>query len=160
MNLINDDHHWLSQAMKLALVTGQRVSDISKMKWKDIHDEKLWIVQQKTETKIAIPLDIGIESMKLNDILKNINHDADFVIIKNKKQIKTVKISTEFTKLRDKTKLVWKGSPPSFHEIRSLSARLYTEKIGSEFTRKLLGHKSAEMTAKYQDDRNNSWIEI
>ncbi|MFS1538659.1 MAG: hypothetical protein ACL7BU_08170 [Candidatus Phlomobacter fragariae] len=38
--------------------------------------------------------------------------------------------------------------------MRSLSARLYTEKIGSEFTRKLLGHKSTEMTDKYEDDRN------
>ncbi|WP_339053507.1 tyrosine-type recombinase/integrase [Arsenophonus endosymbiont of Crataerina pallida] len=160
LSLINDDHHWLSQAMKLALVTGQRVSDIAKMKWKDIYDGKLWIVQQKTETKIAIPLDLEIESTKLINILKNINHVADFVITKNKKQITAVRISTEFTKFRDKTKLAWDGSPPSFHEIRSLSARLYTEKNGSEFTRKLLGHKSAEMTAKYQDDRNNSWIEI
>ncbi|PAV09218.1 hypothetical protein CBG25_03180 [Arsenophonus sp. ENCA] len=70
------------------------------------------------------------------------------------------RISTEFTRFRDKTKLTWEGSPPSFHEIRSLSARLYTEKMGSNFAQKLLGHKSAEMTAKYQDDRSNSWIEI
>ncbi|MFS1537743.1 MAG: hypothetical protein ACL7BU_15020 [Candidatus Phlomobacter fragariae] len=41
-----------------------------------------------------------------------------------------------------------------------MSARLYTEKMGSEFTRKLLGHKSAERTAKYQDDRSDNWIEI
>ncbi|MFS1537692.1 MAG: tyrosine-type recombinase/integrase [Candidatus Phlomobacter fragariae] len=135
--------------MKLALVTGQRVSDIAK-----------WIVQQKTGTKIVIPLDIEIVSMKLNDILKKINQEADFVITKNKKQITAVRISTGFTKFRDKMKLVWYGSPPSFHEIRSLSARLCTEKMGSEFTRKLLGHKSAEMTAKYQDDRSDNWIEI
>ncbi|MFS1538878.1 MAG: tyrosine-type recombinase/integrase [Candidatus Phlomobacter fragariae] len=159
-NLINDDNHWLTHAMKLALVTGQRVSNISKMKWEDIDDGKLWIIQQKTETKVAIPLDVEIESIKLGNILKNINHDADFIITKNKKQITAVRISTEFTKFRDKTKLVWEGCPLSFHEIRSLSARLYTEKNGSEFTRKLLEHKSAEMTAKYQDDRNNSWIEI
>ncbi|HGJ5898975.1 tyrosine-type recombinase/integrase, partial [Arsenophonus apicola] len=160
LSLINDDHHWLSQAMKLALVTGQRVSDIAKLKWKDIYDGKLWIIQQKTETKLAIPLDLEIECIKLINILTNINQVADFVITKNKKQITAVRISTEFTKFRDKTKLAWEGSPPSFHEIRSLSARLYTEKNGSEFTRKLLGHKSAEMTAKYQDDRQNSWIEI
>ncbi|HGJ5863862.1 MAG TPA: tyrosine-type recombinase/integrase, partial [Arsenophonus nasoniae] len=160
LNLINDDNHWLTHAMKLALVTGQRISDISKMKWEDIHDEKLWVVQQKTETKIAIPLDIEIESIGLNETLEKINHEADFVITKNKKQITVARISAEFTKFRDKTKLVWKGSPPSFHEIRSLSARLYTEKMGSEFTRKLLGHKSTEMTAKYQDERQNSWIEI
>ncbi|MFS1563575.1 MAG: tyrosine-type recombinase/integrase, partial [Candidatus Arsenophonus phytopathogenicus] len=129
-------------------------------KWKDIYDRKLWIVQQKTETKIAIPLDLEIESTKLINILKNINHVADFVITKNKKQITAVRISTEFAKFRDKTKLTWEGSPSTFHEIRSLSARLYTEKMGNNFAQKLLGHKSAEMTAKYQDERNNSWIEI
>ncbi|PAV09217.1 hypothetical protein CBG25_03175 [Arsenophonus sp. ENCA] len=86
LKLINDDNHWLNHAMKLALVTGQRVSDISKMKWEDIHDGKLWIVQQKTETKIAIPLDLEIESTKLCNILKNINHEANFVITKNKLQ--------------------------------------------------------------------------
>lgn len=160
LKLINDDNNWLTHAMKLALVTGQRVSDISKMKWKDIHNDKLWVIQQKTETKVAIPLNIQIQSMRLNETLEKINHEADFVITKNKKQITVARISTEFTKFRDKTKLTWEGSPPSFHEIRSLSARLYTEKMGSDFAQKLLGHKSAEMTAKYQDDRSNSWIEI
>uniref|UniRef100_A0A3B0MHJ3 Core-binding (CB) domain-containing protein n=1 Tax=Arsenophonus endosymbiont of Trialeurodes vaporariorum TaxID=235567 RepID=A0A3B0MHJ3_9GAMM len=65
-----DGSHWLSYAMKLALITSQRVSDISKMKWEDIHDGKLWVIQQKTETKIAIPLDIEIENMKLDNIIK------------------------------------------------------------------------------------------
>ena len=71
--------------MKLALVTGQRVSDIVKIKWEDIHDNKLWIVQQKTGTKIAIPLNTGIEFMTLTDILENSNNVAEFVITKNKK---------------------------------------------------------------------------
>lgn len=62
--------------------------------------------------------------------------------------------------MRNKSELSWDGAPPSFHEIRSLSARLYTEKMGYEFTRKLLGHKSAKMTEKYQDYRNNNWVEI
>ncbi|HGJ5877082.1 MAG TPA: tyrosine-type recombinase/integrase [Arsenophonus sp.] len=88
LNLINDDNHWLTHAMKLALVTVQRVSDIAKLKWEDIHDDKLWIVQQKTGTKIAIPLNTGIEFMTLTDILEKINHDLDFIIkkIKNKLQ--------------------------------------------------------------------------
>ncbi|HGJ5876574.1 MAG TPA: tyrosine-type recombinase/integrase [Arsenophonus sp.] len=65
-------------------------------------------------------------------------------------------MSRAFAKAKSQTKLSWNRVPSSFHEIRSLSARLYTEKMGSEFTRKLLGHKSTEMTAQYQDDRNNS----
>ncbi|MFS1583880.1 MAG: phage integrase Arm DNA-binding domain-containing protein [Candidatus Arsenophonus phytopathogenicus] len=38
---INYDDYWLSHAMKIALITGQRISDISKMKWEDIHNNKL-----------------------------------------------------------------------------------------------------------------------
>ncbi|MFS1539572.1 MAG: tyrosine-type recombinase/integrase [Candidatus Phlomobacter fragariae] len=128
LNLINDDHHSLTQAMKLALVTGQRVSNIAKIKWEDIHDNKLWIVQQKTGTKITILLNTGTEFITLTDILEKINHDSDFIIRKNKKQITVAKISSTFTKFRDKMKLTWDGSPPSFHKIRSLSARIVYRK--------------------------------
>ncbi|HGJ5882384.1 tyrosine-type recombinase/integrase [Arsenophonus sp.] len=65
-----------------------------------------------------------------------------------------------FAKTRDKTNLSWDGNPPSFHEIRSLSARLYTEKMSAELAQKLLGHKSAGMTEKYQDERSKGWSEI
>ncbi|WP_339038280.1 hypothetical protein [Serratia symbiotica] len=62
-------------------------------------------------------------------------------------------MSKWFAKSRELTLLSWSGSPPSFHEIRSLSARLYTESISGdgEFAQKLLGHKLAAMTEKYQD---------
>ncbi|MDR5611417.1 MULTISPECIES: tyrosine-type recombinase/integrase [unclassified Arsenophonus] len=160
LSLINNDNHWLTRTMKLALVTGQRVSDVSKIKYKDIHDNKLWIIQQKTGAKIAIPLDIELYGIKLSDILADCKNNSEFVININGNKITVEKISKEFRRFRDISQLKWKGEPPSFHEIRSLSARLYTEKMGSDFARKLLGHKSAAMTAKYQDDRNNGWIEL
>lgn len=56
--------------------------------------------------------------------------------------------------------LSWAGDPPSFHEIRSLSARLHTELRGGKFAQRLLGHKSAEMTARYQDSRGSEWMEL
>ncbi|WP_255653921.1 tyrosine-type recombinase/integrase [Arsenophonus apicola] len=157
---MNNDHHWLTHAMKLALVTGQRVSDVSKIKYKDIHDGKLWIIQQKTGAKIAIPLDIELYGIKLSKTIADCVNNSEFVINNNGNKITVERISKEFRRFRDISQLNWVGEPPSFHEIRSLSARLYTETMGSNFAQKLLGHKSATMTAKYQDDRNNSWIEI
>ncbi|WP_334467968.1 site-specific integrase [Arsenophonus sp. PmNCSU2021_1] len=157
---IDDEAHWLTIALKLALVTGQRVSDISKMKYEDLHDDKLWIIQQKTGTKIVIPLTVEIIGIKLSAIIKINENDSEYIINDAGKKVSIEKISKGFAKLRDKTNLTWEGTPPSFHEIRSLSARLYTEKNGSDFAQKLLGHKSAKMTAKYQDDRNNGWIEV
>ena len=147
LDMINDENHWLANAMKIALITGQRISDISKMKLEDIYDYKLLIFQQKIENKIAIPFDI--ENMKLRNILKNINQYSEFVISTKNKKITPEKTSIQFVKIRDKINSKWEGSSPSFHEIRSLSARLYTDKMNSDLAQKLLGHKSADMTVTY-----------
>ncbi|MDA6077850.1 hypothetical protein O0544_20785 [Edwardsiella anguillarum] len=42
----------------------------------------------------------------------------------------------------DKCGLVQEISPPSFHEIRSLSSRMYQAQYGTEFCQRLLGHKT------------------
>ncbi len=47
--------------MDLAVVTGQRVGDLCRMKWSDINDGHLHIGQSKTGAKIAIPLALTIE---------------------------------------------------------------------------------------------------
>ncbi len=54
-----------------------------------MYDNKLWVVQQKTENKIAIPLNIEIENMKLNDVLniaRRLNFDYS-ICIKNRSSI-------------------------------------------------------------------------
>jgi integrase len=40
-------------------------------------------------------------------------------------------------------------NPPTFHEIRSLSGRIYEAAYGKEFAQKLFGHKSEKMTEMY-----------
>ncbi|WP_447876508.1 tyrosine-type recombinase/integrase [Serratia fonticola] len=67
-------------------------------------------------------------------------------------------VSTAFKDSRRASGLEWKTSPPSFHELRSLSARLHKKENGEEFSQHLLGHKSAEMTAKYHDERSDKWV--
>lgn len=52
----------------------------------------------------------------------------------------------------------WKGAPPSFHEIRSLSARLYG-KQGLD-AQALLGHSDPATTRKYLDSKGMEWIEV
>lgn len=49
-------HKYLGNAMLLAVVTGQRLGDISRMKFTDIWDDHLHVVQEKTGSKVAIPL--------------------------------------------------------------------------------------------------------
>ncbi|EBW7647806.1 tyrosine-type recombinase/integrase, partial [Salmonella enterica subsp. enterica] len=45
-------------------------------------------------------------------------------------------------------------NPPPFHEIRSLSGRLYKDAYGEGFAQKLLGHTSENTTKMYLDERD------
>ncbi|EFF3352418.1 tyrosine-type recombinase/integrase, partial [Escherichia coli] len=55
-NAAEKDGYFLQRGMLLALMTGQRLSDICKMQFSDIRDGYLHVEQQKTGTRIAIPL--------------------------------------------------------------------------------------------------------
>ena len=66
-------------------------------------------------------------------------------------------ISRGFKNARNLAGLTW-DNPPSFHEIRSLSGRLYKDQ-GID-PQSLLGHKSAETTALYIDVRGSEWMSV
>lgn len=161
----NKQAPWVGLSMDLALITGQRVSDISSMKWSDVHDGKLWVVQQKTASRLAIPVSLELEAadLKLEDVLascKAAYGDCENVLASHlRSALSPSTISMGFTKSRKDSGLDWE-QPPSFHELRSLSARLYSKEKEGNFAQRLLGHKSAEMTAKYQDDRGNHWVDV
>lgn len=67
-------------------------------------------------------------------------------------------LSKGFAKARDMTGLEWTGTPPSFHEMRSLSIRLYAEQ-GVD-VQALAGHKDAATTAIYRDVRGAEWVKV
>ncbi|QCJ70484.1 integrase [Providencia heimbachae] len=160
--------HYLKCGMLLALVTGQRIGDIAKMKFSDVWDDMLHIEQEKTGTKLAIPLSIKCDAidMTLKEVI-SICRDAvvsKYLVhyrhstakAKRGEQVPAGTLTATFKKARDKSGLDWaEGSAPSFHEQRSLSERLYRNQ-GVD-TQKLLGHKSQKMTDKYNDDRGKEW---
>ena len=51
-------------------------------------------------------------------------------------------------------------TPPTFHEIRSLAIRLYTEQYGLDFGQAIAGHKNAAVTSLYRDVRGSEWIQV
>lgn len=55
-DIADENHKYMGNAMLLAIVTGQRLGDISRMKFSDIWDDHLHVEQEKTGSKIAIPL--------------------------------------------------------------------------------------------------------
>ncbi|MEH3606065.1 phage integrase Arm DNA-binding domain-containing protein [Enterobacter kobei] len=162
---------YLQCGMLLALVTGQRLGDICKMKFSDIWDDMLHIEQEKTGSRLAIPLDLKCDALGLT-LRDVVSKCRDAVISKylvhfrhstsqatRGDSVSSSSLTTSFKKARNKCGIEWeKGTAPTFHEQRSLSERLY-EAQGVD-TQKLLGHKSPQQTAKYHDDRGKDWTFI
>lgn len=170
-DIADANHKYMGNAMLLALVTGQRLGDISNMKFSDIWDDHLHIVQEKTGSKIAIPLALRLNAINWS-LREVVAQCRDYAVspylvhffratsqAERGAQVKSNTITMNFSKARDKAGIDWgDGTPATFHEQRSLAERLY-EAQGVD-TQKLLGHKSPNQTARYHDDRGKEWIKI
>ncbi|MDM2823359.1 site-specific integrase [Citrobacter sp. Cpo100] len=170
-DIADASHRYMGNAMLLALVTGQRLGDISKMKFSDIWDDHLHVIQEKTGSKIAIPLSLRLNAINwsLRDVVARCRDYAVSPYLvhffrttsqaERGSQVKSNTLTMNFSKARDLAGIDWgRGSPATFHEQRSLSERLY-EAQGVD-TQKLLGHKSPNQTARYHDDRGKGWAKI
>ncbi|PKQ97866.1 site-specific integrase [Escherichia coli] len=164
-------HRYMGNAMLLALVTGQRLGDISKMKFSDIWEDHLHVIQEKTGSKIAIPLSLRLNAINwcLRDVVARCRDYAVSPYLvhffrttsqaERGAQVKANTLTMNFSKARDLAEIDWgTGTPATFHEQRSLSERLYKEQ-GIDI-RKLLGHKTQQQTDRYHDDRGKGWSKV
>lgn len=159
---------WLESLLLLSLATGQRRGDLAKMRFDDVVDGCLRIEQQKQAGKgygarIAIPLSLRLDAigMTLSDVIEHCRNSAapgatllrkaggdpleeSSLSIRFAECIRAVRAEADYS--ADE----W----PSLHEVRSLAARMYRAQGVDVQT--LLGHKHAEMTAIYEDDRGLS----
>lgn len=151
--------------MEIALLTRQRVSDICAMKWVDISEGFLHVQQQKTGVKLAIPVTIKLDAanLSLSDTLKrckSLSQGETIISSTRSEALSSGTVSRYFMRARKESGLSFSGEPPTFHEIRSLSARLYEKQYGERFAQHLLGHKSDSMAAQYRNDRGREWERI
>ena len=159
---------WLPRFMELSILTGQRRGDVAKMLYRDIEGEFLNVKQLKNKRtnmeghNVAIPLELSVAGFNLvAAIASTRNVVSRFLIHHNKQQgkariggkIRETTIALEFAKARLAAGVIMEN-PPTPHEIRSLSARLYAEIHGEAFAQALLGHHSDKMAALYQDKRD------
>ena len=167
---------WLKRAMNLAIVTGQRREDIANFLFADYRDGHLHIVQGKSGGKTrlrldgtirldAINLSIGeaVQDCRDNVVSRYMLHHVEHVAsVKPGEGFSPVTLTNRFSQIRDAVGIqASEGrTPPSFHEIRSLSERLYKEQYGAAFAQAILGHKNASMTSKYDDLRGQGWNEV
>jgi len=170
--IADSNHQYMGNAMLLALVTGQRLGDISNMKFSDVWDDHLHVLQEKTGSKIAIPLSLRLNAINwsLRDIISRCRDYAVSPYLVHffratsqadrGAQVKSNTLTTNFSKARDKAEIpLQEGKTPStFHEQRSLAERLY--KAQGVNTKELLGHRSQQQTDGYHDDRGKDWTTI
>jgi len=142
------------------------------MPYSFIEDDHYHATRQKTGAMIKIPLNLTLEALNLSvgDVIKRckttgtispyiIHHTFSRAYNNPGDPVWKDTISKMFTRCRNKTELEWIGKePPTFHEIRSLSERLYKEQ-GID-TQKLLGHKDERTTKKYDDIRGGDWLSL
>lgn len=149
---------WVSRMLVLALVTGQRRSDIEKMRFADVWDGHLHVEQVKTGERLAIPLKLQLDAINISvgqaiEDCRMYAINEDYLLRKHNGQpLGMASLSARFEEAREAALPAFaSGHPPSLHECRSLSERLY-RKQGIN-TMILLGHKHQAMTDMYNDDR-------
>lgn len=168
---------WIGLSMDLAMVTAQRREDIAGFQFKPgdhatcwVQDGSLWVIQRKTRNRVCIPLSLRNDALGLSvdEVIAKcrdrvvskylLHHTKGRHFVKPGDPIWRDTLSKGFAKARDLTGLEWNGTPPSFHEMRSLAIRLYAEQ-GVD-VQALAGHKDAATTAIYKDIRGSEWVAV
>jgi len=160
---------WLQNAIDLALITAQRRADILNMRFDDVRDGYLYVVQQKT----AKASDTAWIRFKLTPELQAVIDRcrdqvlSPFLIHRRPERLKQKQQQTKehWTKIEDRylTRAFkdardaagcykeWSDAEqPGFHEVRALSLHLY-KKAGKD-GQKIAGHATEDMTRNYQRD--------
>jgi len=158
-----------------ALVTAQRLDDIGNAQFKDIKERDgayyFGFTQGKTGAKLLIPLELRLESINVSVgevvglcrdkvVSHHLFHHSKFAgKAKPGSKVRTKSLSVRFAEAIKAVKPNWgENTPPSFHEMRSLSEREY-QKQGID-TKKLLGHKHQTTTDTYADARGHDWVVV
>lgn len=162
---------WLQNAMLLALVSGQDRSTIARWERSFTDGEIVRVQRAKTSIKIEIPLALRLDvvGLSLADVIarcKSTGVVSKYLIHHVRNQGRAVRgsyvklgsISNAFADAREKAGIVGDGVP-TFHEIRSLSKRLYDAQ-GNVDTKALLGHMTEAMSEMYADSRGIAPIKV
>lgn len=165
---------WEKRVMELALVTAQRREDLASATFAQSHGGFLHITQSKTGARLRICHRLRLDALGLTvgEVVKRCrdttvskhlaHHQRTISRAKAGDPIVPDTISAAFAAALKKgaaTLGIELGhNPPTFHEIRSLSARLYLAQ-GYD-PQRLLGHKHKATTEGYEDNRGAEWVDV
>jgi integrase len=155
---------WLQNAMLLALVSGQDRSTVARWEHSFQQDGYAVLTRNKTGVRIAIPLELRLDvlGMSLADVIARcrstgivskflIHHIRPNVNAPKGSAIKIKTFTAKFKEARDLAGITGDDAP-TFHEMRSLTKRLYMEQ-GNVDTKALLGHMTDAIADLYANSR-------
>ncbi|MGD1456961.1 phage integrase Arm DNA-binding domain-containing protein [Vibrio harveyi] len=164
---LNGKPLYFKHAVKLAVTTGLRRTDITNLKFSDVKNGYLHVSLGKSggKTKLAFPLSLvhPVIGQSLGDIIaecrgKVVSQYMVHAMTNMGRSHRGAKIDA--SRLSDGFRLMWSRAGlednaetrPTFHELRSFSIRTYG--ANAKYLQKLLGHKREDQTEVYLDDRN------
>jgi integrase len=172
---------WVGLSMDLAMVTAQRVEDISLIEFRPregatawVEGGALWVIQGKTGNKVCIPLSLRLDvlGLELGEVVARcrdnvlspylLHYRRNSNAVHRGDGVSAQALSKGFLKARRLSGITWPEgkTAPTFHEQRSLAIREYTIQCGSEMAQALAGHRDAATTAIYQDERGAGWVRV
>lgn len=176
-----DYHPWAANAILLALVTGQRRSDVLAIGPENVRDGRLWVKQQKSGVNVTMPLTLRLDAIGLTvgDVIERcsdsrtlrdhyVHHVAHKGATVPGDPLRARTVSSMFSACLElacpgRTWVVEGVSqedvePPSLHELRSLAGRLYKSQGAN--SQHILGHRHAATTALYLGTRQEEWVVV
>lgn len=166
---------WAKNAYALALVSGQAREECASAMFKDVREGAWWCDRKKSGARVILPLELRLDcfGLSLGDVVKQCRSTgvlSKHLIHQTKgwnrsrpgDPIAVDTISARFSATLATLGIAWSGKPsPTFHEIRSLSGRLYKQE-GRVNPQELYGHADEKTTEIYLDERNGKreWIKV
>lgn len=165
---------WIARCMKLALVTAQPRECLVSWEFSDVRDGFLWNERGKTGARIKLPMSLTVPGVgwRLDECVREcrdaivsrhlLHHNINRTKAPPGAAIALNAASKGIQRARERAGLTWPDGrlPPTLHEIRSLSLRLYRDALGRDFAQTLAGHKQGTTTDIYTDVRGAEWIEV
>lgn len=168
--IYNEAQPWLQNAMDLAILILQRRSDLVDIKFSDIKEGHIKIIQKKSikHDSVYIKIEVTKELAQVIQKCKADNVLLPYLVhrVPNKRTksamdtgnhrtyITPAYLSRAFKKVRDKVNPYpdyAEDEQPGIHQGKALGSKLYKRRFGESATI-MAGHTSKEMTNYYEED--------
>ncbi|WLD56921.1 phage integrase Arm DNA-binding domain-containing protein [Salinispirillum sp. LH 10-3-1] len=167
---------WLQNAMDLALLTLQRRGDVVAMRWENVREGALYVIQEKTKKhdtgylRIIIGPELDAVIKRCRDSVPSpflvhrrpiTQHKAQRDALEHWTQVRGDFLQKAFAKVRDSLPELANMTAeerPTFHEIRALGIKLYRD--AGQNPQHLAGHAQERMTKNYEAGHDEiRWVE-